>query len=70
MRCHRCKAEPVGVCPFCGRFICEDCARPHVYVLTVYVGEANTPKAIAVSNALWCQTCKPHPAPIPMPELY
>jgi len=50
--------------------ICEDCYRPHVYVLTVYVGEAQTPKAIAVSNALWCQTCRPHPAPIPMPELY
>jgi hypothetical protein len=70
MRCHRCGAEPIGICPFCGRAVCEPCAAPHVFVLTIYVGEAQVPKAIAVSNALWCQTCRPHPEPIPMPELY
>jgi hypothetical protein len=39
-------------------------------LLTIYVGDQQTPKAIAVSNALWCGACRPHPEPIEMPELY
>lgn len=71
MRCQGCGGEDlIGVCPFCGRAICGTCAKPHVLVLTVYVGEAQVPKAVAVSNALWCQICRPLPRPIPMPEMY
>jgi hypothetical protein len=40
------------------------------YILTVFVGRGEIPKAVVVSNALWCGTCKPQPEPIPMPEIY
>ena len=60
----------MGVCAFCGRAVCETCYAPHVNLLTIFVGDKQTPKAIAVSNALWCGTCKPHPEPIEMPELW
>jgi hypothetical protein len=39
-------------------------------ILTIYVGEANTPKAVVVADALYCGVCKPQPEPIEMPELY
>jgi hypothetical protein len=39
-------------------------------ILTIYVGEANTPKAVVVSDVLYCGVCKPQPEPIEMPELY
>jgi len=39
-------------------------------ILTIYVGEANVPKAVVVSDALFCGVCKPQPEPIEMPELY
>ena len=39
------------------------------FILNLYVGEDQIPKAIVVADTLWCQTCKPLPEPIPMPEL-
>jgi len=39
-------------------------------VITIYVGEGNTPKAVVVAEALFCGVCKPQPEPIEMPELY
>jgi len=40
------------------------------YIVTIYVGEHNVPKAIAVRDVLWCNVCKPEPEPVEMPELY
>ncbi|MEM7033599.1 MAG: hypothetical protein AAF629_28885 [Chloroflexota bacterium] len=40
------------------------------FILSVYLGEGETPKAIVVADALWCGSCKPQPEPIPMPEIY
>lgn len=40
------------------------------YIITIYVGEQQVPKAIVVGDALWCGVCKPQPEPIEMPELY
>ncbi|MCX6046247.1 MAG: hypothetical protein NT075_14135 [Chloroflexi bacterium] len=40
------------------------------YIITIYVGEQNVPKAIVVGDALWCNVCKPQPEPIEMPEIY
>lgn len=40
------------------------------YIITIYVGEHDTPKAIVGGDALWCNVCKPQPEPIEMPELY
>ncbi len=39
-------------------------------IITIYVGEANVPKAVVVSDALFCGVCKPQPEPLEMPELY
>jgi hypothetical protein len=59
-----------GVCRFCGRAVCKDHAQKRMpYITSVYVGAANTPKAIVVDDALWCGTCKPEPEPVPMPEI-
>jgi hypothetical protein len=40
------------------------------YIVTIFVGEGNTPKAVVVADALWCGFCKPQPEPVEMPELY
>jgi hypothetical protein len=40
------------------------------FILTIYVGEHQVPKAVVVSDALYCGTCKPQPEPIEMPEIY
>jgi hypothetical protein len=40
------------------------------YIITIYIGEANVPKAVVVGDALWCGICKPQPEPIEMPEIY
>ena len=70
MQCHKCDQAAIGVCKFCGRAICGDCYINMPIILSVYVGEAETPKTIVVADALWCGTCKPQPEPIPMPEIY
>lgn len=60
-----------GICRFCGRALCEDHMKNTMpYIITVYIGEANVPKAVVVGDALWCGICKPQPEPIEMPEIY
>ncbi|HJW30923.1 MAG TPA: hypothetical protein VJ508_16940 [Saprospiraceae bacterium] len=39
-------------------------------IVTIFVGNGNVPKAVVVSDVLWCGICKPQPEPIEMPELY
>ena len=70
MKCNKCKQDATGVCRFCGRAICDSCHSNMPFILSVYVGEYETPKAIVVADALWCGICKPQPEPIPMPEIY
>jgi hypothetical protein len=71
MRCHDCgSAEPIGVCAFCGRAVCAECHSEMPYIFTVYIGANQVPKAIVVSGALWCGSCRPQPEPIEMPEIY
>ena len=70
MKCHSCESDATGICQFCGRAVCGGCVTPKPYVLTVYVGENEVPKAIVVADALWCGTCRPIPEPIDMPEIY
>ncbi|MBN1487052.1 MAG: hypothetical protein JW981_05375 [Anaerolineae bacterium] len=70
MKCFFCEKPARGVCRFCGRAICEDHTHTMPYIITVYVGEGNTPKSIVVGDALYCGTCKPQPEPIEMPEIY
>lgn len=70
MLCFRCDKPARGTCRFCGRALCEDHWQRSPYIITVYVGEAQTPKAIVVGDALLCGACKPQPEPIEMPEIY
>ncbi|MCB0217201.1 MAG: hypothetical protein H6648_06050 [Caldilineae bacterium] len=70
MRCHKCGETPMGVCQFCGRAVCDQHHGPMPFILTIFVGDNQIPKAVVVSDALWCGTCKPQPEPLPMPEIY
>jgi hypothetical protein len=70
MLCFHCDAPARGVCVFCGRALCKEHQKKMPSVVSVYVGAAETPKAIVVGNALFCGVCKPQPEPIEMPELY
>ena len=69
MECWECGRSAQGVGRFCDRAVCRDHANEMPFVLTVYVGEKQTPKAVVVGDALSCGQCKPQPEPIAMPEL-
>jgi len=68
MKCWKCGEEAVGVCKFCGRALCKKHAKTSVYLITSY-DDIECTKVVAVANVLFCGECKPHPKPIPMPEL-
>ena len=70
MRCHKCGGEAMGVCRFCGRAVCEQHHGPMPFIISLYVGDGDVPKAIVVADVLWCRSCRPQPEPIEMPELY
>jgi len=70
MICYRCEESARGICRFCGRGVCQDHHLKMPYILTLYIGEEQIPKAIVVADALFCGQCKPQPEPIEMPELY
>ena len=71
MLCIHCDQPAHGICRFCGRALCKGHMQHLLpYIITIYVGEHNTPKAIVVGDVLWCNVCKPQPEPIEMPELY
>ncbi|MBI2865531.1 MAG: hypothetical protein HYX94_13355 [Chloroflexi bacterium] len=69
MNCIHCDKPAQGVCRFCGRALCKGHARSMPYIITIYVGENRTPKAVVVADTFWCGICKPQPEPIEMPEL-
>lgn len=70
MQCWNCDKPASGVCAFCGRAVCKEHVSQMPAVLTVYVGEKQTPKAIVVAGALYCGQCRLQPEPIEMPEIY
>ncbi len=70
MNCFNCDQPAHGVCHFCGRAVCKKCAKEMPSIITIYVGDKNTPKSVVVGGALFCGLCKPQPEPIEMPELY
>jgi hypothetical protein len=70
MDCWICKRTALGVCRFCGRGICEEHARFHPYILSLYTAHSKeVVKALVVDDALHCGVCKPRPDPIDVPEL-
>jgi hypothetical protein len=68
--CWVCDRPANASCRFCGRFICKDHASKMPFILTMYVGARNTPKAVIVADAIWCGLCRPQGEPIEMPEYY
>ncbi|MBI4321385.1 MAG: hypothetical protein HY675_23070 [Chloroflexi bacterium] len=71
MNCFHCDKPASGVCRFCGRALCKEHMKNRIpYIITIFVGDKQIPKAVAVADALFCGTCKPQPEPIEMPELY
>jgi hypothetical protein len=70
MDCWICKRTALGVCRFCGRGICEEHARFHPYILSLYNSHSKeVVKALVVEDALHCGVCKPRPDPVDVPEL-
>lgn len=70
MQCWKCGKPASGVCVFCGRAVCKEHVSQMPAIMTTYVGEKQTPKAIVVGGALYCGECRPQPEPIEMPEIY
>ena len=71
MLCIHCENPARGVCSFCGRALCRDHQTQKLpSIVTIFVGDGSVPKAVVVSDVLWCGICKPQPEPIEMPELY
>lgn len=68
MKCYKCGKPAIGICRFCGRAVCEEHHTTMPYIISIYVSK-DVPKAIVVSDALYCGTCKPHPTPLEMPEI-
>jgi hypothetical protein len=68
--CWICKRTALGVCRFCGRGLCEEHARFHPYILSLFTPPANKRvRALVVEDALHCGVCKPSPQPIDVPDL-
>lgn len=68
MTCWICTKTAQGTCRFCGRAICKEHAKTKAFILSLYTS-LEVPKAIVVSNTLFCDQCKPQPNPIELPEL-
>jgi hypothetical protein len=67
MLCSQCDETARGACQFCGRGVCRDHHSSLPYLVAVYGAEP--PRAVVVSDTLWCGVCRPQPEPIAMPEL-
>ncbi len=71
MVCHKCGEAAMGICKFCGRAVCKNHhSTSRLTMLAMYLGSNETPKAVIVTNVLWCGTCHPQPEPIAVPEFF
>ena len=71
MICHKCDEPAIGICKLCGRGVCKEHHTTTLpTMMAMYLGGRETPKAIVVSNVLWCGECRPQPEPIAVPEYY
>jgi len=70
MLCWECDQPARAVCTFCGRAVCKDHAAKMSTFIAMFLGGEDTPKGLAVADAIWCGICQPQPEPIPMPELF
>jgi hypothetical protein len=49
--------------------VCNKHIQKMNYIITVYTGADQVPKALVVADAVYCGICKPQPEPIEMPYL-
>jgi hypothetical protein len=70
MQCWECEQPARAACQFCGRFVCKQHAKTLPTFVAMFLGGNDTPKGLAVANAIWCGICEPQPEPIAMPELF
>jgi len=70
LECWKCGKPANGICKFCGRAVCKEHVSQMPSIISVYVGEKQVPKAIVVTNTLYCGECHPQPEPVEMPEIY
>jgi hypothetical protein len=64
MECWTCSEPAAAVCRFCGRASCHGHARTLPYVVSAWHGEKEQVHALVVEDAIWCGSCRPHPAPV------
>ncbi len=70
MDCWICKRTALGACRFCGRGTCEEHARFHPYILSLFTSPGTKGvRALVVEDALYCGVCKPRSEPVDLPEL-
>ncbi len=69
MNCWHCERPAHGICIFCGRALCKDCAREMPHIVAVYRDDRNVPRAIVTTRTLYCGVCEPREDPIELPEL-
>jgi hypothetical protein len=68
--CWICKDTALGVCRFCGRGVCGEHAQTRPFILDVFRSAGDdSSKALVVDDALFCGECRPHPEPVPLPEV-
>jgi hypothetical protein len=62
MKCWVCGRPSNGICRFCGRAICSDCAKAaktKPFILALFKNKQEQNAAIVVEDALYCGVCKP-----------
>ncbi len=69
VNCWHCERPAHGICIFCGRALCKDCAREMPHIVAVYRDDRNVPRAIVTTRTLYCGICEPREDPIELPEL-
>jgi hypothetical protein len=69
MLCFRCDEQARGVCILCGQAVCKTHTKNMPAIVTIFVTDGNTPKAVVAADALFCGLCKPQPEPVALPEL-
>jgi len=61
MECFHC-GQPARVSAGFAAVLCKDHMKKMPYIITIYVGERNMPKAIVVGDALFCGGLQAQPS--------
>jgi hypothetical protein len=64
MECWTCSETASALCRFCGRATCRSHAQTLPYVITAWGEQPPVVSALVVEDAVFCGSCRPHPAPV------